>query len=58
MDIRQELLEILVCPGCKLGIYLTESEDGLLCDRCNILFPIKDGIAVMILDQIDKSEKK
>ena len=33
MAISKELLDILACPKCKGVIYLTEGEDGLICDN-------------------------
>jgi uncharacterized protein len=51
MPISRELLEILACPKCKGNIKLTETEDGLICERCRLRYPIKDGIPVMLIDE-------
>lgn len=51
MALTKELLEILACPGCKGDIRLTEKGDGLICDKCKLLFPIKDDIPVMLIDE-------
>ena len=51
--IDAELLEILICPRCKGEIYLTDEEDGLVCDVCKLKYPIKDGIPVMLIDEAD-----
>jgi uncharacterized protein YbaR (Trm112 family) len=51
MAIRQELLKILACPKCKGDIRVTEKEDGLVCDACRLIYPIKDGIPVMLIDE-------
>jgi uncharacterized protein len=51
MGITQELLDILVCPKCKGNIYLNESENGLICDACKLLYEIKDNIPIMLIDQ-------
>lgn len=51
MGISKELLDILACPKCKGDIRLTEKEDGLICDTCNLLYPIKDDIPVMLIDE-------
>lgn len=48
------LLEILCCPAerdgepCHGG--LSETPDGLLCAKCGLLYPIEDGIPVMLSD--------
>jgi uncharacterized protein YbaR (Trm112 family) len=51
MAIDRELLEILCCPKCKGEIYLTEKEDGLVCKNCKLLYPIRDDIPVMLIDE-------
>lgn len=54
MAISPELLEILACPKCKGDVHLTEKEDGLVCNSCKLLYPIKDDIPVMLIDEGDK----
>ena len=56
MPISRELLDILVCPKCKGELSLTEKGDGLNCGRCILMYPIKDGIPVMLIDEA-KPEK-
>ncbi len=51
MPISKELLEILACPKCKGEIHLNETEDGLICDKCRLLYEIKDDIPVMLIDE-------
>ena len=51
MGISKELLEILACPKCKGEIYLNENEDGLICDRCKLLYHIRDDIPIMLIDE-------
>ncbi|MEA1935009.1 MAG: Trm112 family protein [Thermodesulfobacteriota bacterium] len=53
-EISQELLDILACPKCKGEVKLTESKDGLLCDACKLLYEIKDGIPIMLIDEAKK----
>lgn len=54
MAIDKELLDILSCPKCKGRIFLNESEDGLKCRKCNLLYPISDGIPVMLIEEAKK----
>lgn len=54
MALSKELLEILACPKCKGGIRLTEKGDGLVCDSCKLVYPIKDDIPVMLIDEAIK----
>ncbi|SMC26889.1 hypothetical protein SAMN02746041_02794 [Desulfacinum hydrothermale DSM 13146] len=51
MTIQQELLDILACPKCKHSVRLNESEDGLICDQCRLLYEIRDGIPIMLIDE-------
>ena len=51
MAVSQELLDILVCPKCKGKIYLTEANDGLVCDHCKLIYEIRDDIPVMLIDE-------
>jgi uncharacterized protein len=51
MPIDKELLAILACPKCKGDIRLTESGDGLVCQACKLMYPVKDDIPVMLIDQ-------
>ncbi|NOX21304.1 MAG: Trm112 family protein [Nitrospirae bacterium] len=48
--IKEELLEILACPKCKGDLQLKDDE-GLLCNRCRLIYPIRDGIPVMIVEE-------
>ena len=51
MTISKELLEILACPQCKGKIYLNEKGDGLICERCRLLYEIKDDIPIMLIEE-------
>ena len=51
MAISKELLEILACPKCKGDIYLNDSQDGLICDNCRLLYEIRDDIPIMLIEE-------
>lgn len=51
MPIDKELLAILACPKCKGDIHLNEKGDGLVCNVCKLMYPIKDDIPVMLIDE-------
>jgi uncharacterized protein YbaR (Trm112 family) len=51
MAIDRELLGILACPKCRGTLRLTQKEDGLVCDACRLMYPIKDDIPVMLIDE-------
>jgi uncharacterized protein YbaR (Trm112 family) len=54
MPISQELLEILACPQCKGEIHLNPAADGLVCDTCRLMYPIRDDIPIMLIDEAIK----
>jgi uncharacterized protein YbaR (Trm112 family) len=49
--ISKELLDILVCPLCKTPVKLTPDEQGLKCSTCRRVYPIRDDIPTMIVDE-------
>jgi uncharacterized protein len=49
--ISQQLLEILACPLCKTPIKLTPDNAGLKCQTCRRVYPIRDDIPVMQLEE-------
>ncbi|MCU0540079.1 MAG: Trm112 family protein [Desulfobacterales bacterium] len=51
MAISPELLEILACPKCKGEIHLTPAEDGLVCERCRLVYEIRDDIPIMLIEE-------
>jgi uncharacterized protein YbaR (Trm112 family) len=51
MALSKLLLDILVCPLCKTPVKLTEDGKGLKCSTCRRLYPVRDDIPVMIIDE-------
>jgi uncharacterized protein YbaR (Trm112 family) len=51
MPVSQELLDILACPKCKGDLHLTSAGDGLACEACKLVYPIKDDIPIMLVDE-------
>lgn len=59
MEISQELFEVLACPKCKGELTYSEEPAGLICGSCELLYPIREGIPVMLIDEaIPCSAKK
>lgn len=57
MPLTKELLEILACPKCKGDVYLNEKDNGLVCNKCNVMYPINDDIPIMLIDAAIKLDK-
>lgn len=51
MAVSKELLDILVCPLDKAPVKLTADGNGLKCSSCNRVYPIRDDIPVMLVDE-------
>jgi uncharacterized protein len=51
MAVSQELLDILVCPLDKTPVKLTPDQQGLKCPKCRRVYPIRDDIPVMLVDE-------
>jgi len=51
MAISQDLLEILACPACKAKVELKPDGSGLKCVECKRVYPIRDDIPVMLVDE-------
>lgn len=52
--LNKELLNILACPKCKGTLKLTDTEDGLVCQACRLLYEIRDDIPIMLLEEAKK----
>ena len=52
--LTQELLNIIVCPTCKGRLQTDFEKLHLNCIPCGLVFQVKDGIPVMLLDEAIK----
>ena len=57
MAVSKELLAILVCPECKARVTLTADGAGLKCPACGRVYPIRDDIPIMIVEEATKRAK-
>lgn len=46
-----KLLEILVCPQCKGSISSSDGGNALVCSACQLKFPVRDGVPVMLVEE-------
>ena len=51
MAVAKELLDILVCPLCKTPVKPTADQQGLKCSTCHRVYPVRDDIPVMLVDE-------
>jgi len=53
MALDPALLEILVCPECKTPVRVVKDGAGLQCGTCHRIYPVKDDIPVMLVDEAE-----
>ena len=51
MTLSLQLLEILACPQCKGAVSADEKHTRIVCKACQIAFPVRDDIPVMLIDE-------
>jgi uncharacterized protein len=56
--VPHNLLNILVCPACKGHLISDDGISTLRCLACNLAFPIKEGIPVMLADEAKNIESQ
>lgn len=58
--IDEKLLSILACPACDSRPPVHLKENGLACTVCGRVYPIRDGIPVMLVDEatIEPADRK
>jgi len=49
--IPKDLLDILVCPLCKRPLVMTEARESLKCGECHRVYPIRDDIPILLIDE-------
>ncbi|MFC1670633.1 Trm112 family protein [Spirochaetota bacterium] len=55
--INTKLLEILACPACKGDVEYDVKNSKILCTDCKRIYPVKDGIPIMLVDEAEMPEK-
>jgi hypothetical protein len=56
MPISKDLLDILVCPLDKAELEMKVDQSGLKCVQCKRVYPIRDDIPVMLIDEAKVEE--
>ncbi len=52
MPVDPELLEILVCPACRVPVKPVHDGTGLKCPHCKRVYPVtEDDVPVMLLEE-------
>jgi LSD1 subclass zinc finger protein len=51
MKITEEFVEMMLCPACRGPLKLKPDASAIKCLSCRRVFPIKDDIPVMLVEQ-------
>ena len=54
--LSKELLEILCCPKCHGNLLYKPEKNKLTCQQCGKVYPVKDDIPIMLIDQEPETE--
>ncbi len=49
----QELLQLLACPKCKGAIDYKPEASAIHCTACNLAYPVRNDIPVMLIDEAE-----
>ena len=49
--LSSELKAVLACPRCRGLVSENEGERCLFCSKCQLRYPIKDGVPVMVVEE-------
>jgi len=49
--VPQDLLDMLVCPVCKKPLTLKDQGQSLKCGECHRVYPIRDDIPILLVDE-------
>ncbi|GAA3807893.1 Trm112 family protein [Nocardioides panacisoli] len=52
--LSEELLAIIVCPDCHGELAVDEGQTELTCQSCGLVYPVRDGIPVLLVDEARK----
>ncbi|MBU2849699.1 Trm112 family protein [Acidithiobacillus ferrivorans] len=58
MSIDHRLLDLLACPQCKGSLQPCAQRQALCCPRCQLQYPIRDDIPVLLIDEAKPYEDK
>ena len=47
----KDLLDILVCPACKQPLAYNAERQALKCAACHRVYPIRDDIPILLVDE-------
>ncbi len=58
MPIDARLLAILACPACHGRVRAHADEQGIDCEGCGLVYPVRDGIPVMLVEEARPGDRR
>jgi uncharacterized protein len=55
--ILKQILDVLACPApdCRKPLTLAADENSFTCTGCGRVYPVRDGIPILLVDEAKKS---
>ncbi len=50
MTLDPQLAELIRCPACR-SEFAPEANDELACSGCGLVYPIRNGVPVLLVDE-------
>ena len=50
----RELIGMLACPNCRGEVTQAADGNGIICAKCRLRYPVKEGIPVMLITEAEK----
>jgi uncharacterized protein YbaR (Trm112 family) len=51
--LSEDLRKMLACPQCKGALRYESERDSLVCDRCRLIYAVKDDIPIMVVKEAE-----
>jgi uncharacterized protein YbaR (Trm112 family) len=55
VNIDPRLRELIVCPACHAQLEDSPAGDELACTGCGLVYPVRDDIPVLLVDEARRS---
>ena len=51
MTFDRSLLDLVACPACRGGLDADAAGSELTCGGCGLVYPVRDGIPVLLVER-------
>lgn len=57
-ELSKKLLDVICCPMDKADLAYDKKKDTLTCKKCKFVFPVKEGIPILLPPEMQEEEDK